>query len=40
MMLSKKLIIVYVGRFLSGFNGVTWTILGPILILEIIPPKY
>jgi hypothetical protein len=25
---------------LSGFNGVTWTILGPLFVKETVPPKY
>lgn len=38
--LTKNLYLVYAFRFLCGFNGVFWTILAPLYIKEVTPPKY
>lgn len=38
--LSSNILIVYVFRFLSGFNSVVWTLLAPLYIVETCPPKY
>lgn len=38
--LTKVLYLVYAFRFLCGFNGVFWTILAPLFIKEVTPPKY
>lgn len=40
MEIIPNLNVVYLARILIGFNGVTWTMLAPLVMNEVVPPKY